>query len=370
MEQYLLDLIKNNNRVIVPNFGAFIVSRDAGTTVLFNNFLSFNDGLLINHISKEKGIDTNEATQQVTNFVDKVKQELDRKGEYTFEKLGRFTKDQNGILRFTQDAQIAKLLPGEKEKKDDSALLDIDNEASEESKPNQPEGKKTEPEAPKKADAASAQSKPQLNQDKKSATENTKTEKKQPEKKQKTVASPKKPVPPPTTAKKVDANPPEEYDHKKSMLPPWVIALLILIPLIVLLLLYFFIWKDKDNKKEFPTKQIEVVDTVATQKVIDSAAIKKAEEERLIKEQEEKEATQKAKIRKHHIIVGSFKNEANAKKLLNKLKSKGFENATSFSNNSLIMVSATSFESLIEAREAQEKFLQEYRMENWIMTRK
>jgi cell division protein FtsN len=154
------------------------------------------------------------------------------------------------------------------------------------------------------------------------------------------------------------------------MLPPWVIALLILIPLIVLLLLYFFIWKDKDNKKEFPTKQIEVVDTVATQKVIDSAAIKKAEEERLIKEQEEKEATQKAKIRKHHIIVGSFKNEANAKKRLNKLKSKGFENATSFSNNSLIMVSATSFESLIEAREAQEKFLQEYRMENWIMTRK
>ncbi len=55
MEQYLLELIKNNNRVIVPNFGAFIVSRDAGTTVLFNNFLSFNDGLLINHVSKKEG---------------------------------------------------------------------------------------------------------------------------------------------------------------------------------------------------------------------------------------------------------------------------------------------------------------------------
>ena len=154
MEQYLLELIKNNNRVIVPNFGAFIVSRDAGTTVLFNNFLSFNDGLLINHVSSQEGIDTTQATQKVSEFVEKIKQELEENGEYAIEKLGRFTKDQNGILRFTQDPQVSELIPdkpadkeanSEKELsgKEDSTLLDLDSE-DQASAPPKGDDKKTE----------------------------------------------------------------------------------------------------------------------------------------------------------------------------------------------------------------------------------
>ena len=82
MEKFILELIKENNRVIIPNFGAFIISKENGLSILFNNFLSFNDGLLVNYIAEKKGIDTIVATDQVFEYVDKLKKQLDETGEY------------------------------------------------------------------------------------------------------------------------------------------------------------------------------------------------------------------------------------------------------------------------------------------------
>ncbi len=355
MEQYLLDLIKNNNRVIVPNFGAFIISRDAGTTVLFNNFLSFNDGLLINHISHKEGIDTNEATQRVSDFVDHVKQELDKKGEYTIEKLGTFTKDQSGILRFTQNPHVSGLIPDKEEVKDDSALLDIDSEASEDAEEKKPseETKKTPPPVSKDKPLHDPQKKSSF--EKKTADSGQKTHKAE------------KPIPP-KERKKVTPSMIDE-GGKRSKFPPWAIALIILIPLIILLL-YIFYWSDQDQEKEVTAEKTEIVDTLVVPEEVDSAAIKKAKEDEIKKIQAEEEAKQQATIRKHHIIVGGFKNETNAKKLVNELKSKGFEEATTFTRDNLVLVSAASYESLPKARKAQERFLNQHQMENWILTRK
>jgi hypothetical protein len=364
MEQYLLELIKNNNRVIVPNFGAFIVSRDAGTTVLFNNFLSFNDGLLINYISRKEAIDDSEAFQKVTTFVEKVKKDLDDKGEYIIEKLGRFTKDQNGILRFTQDPHLTEALPETKteepekiEKEIDSELLDIESNVSSDEELKE-EQKETPVPLPKKDKDTSL-----LNLDEKPI-----------DKKRETKATDKK-VPSGTSGTSdVKATTPKEsvdYEYKRFVLPPWAIALIIVIP-IILILAYFLLWKGR-NKAELPTvKKEEIVDTIR-KPVIDSVAIKKAateEEERLRKEKEAKEREAAGQARKHNIIVGSFKNEANAQKLVNKLKSNGYDQAYSFMHNNLFMVSAASCKSLSEAREAQEKILQEQQLENWILTKK
>ncbi|PWE01449.1 SPOR domain-containing protein [Marinilabilia rubra] len=374
MEQYLLELIKHNNRVIVPNFGAFIVSRDAGTTVLFNNFLSFNDGLLINHVSKEEGIDTTEATEKVSNFVDSIKKELDEKGEYILDKLGSFTKDQNGILRFTQDPDLTELLPEEEEPSEqtaESSLLDIDNDAPEDK--GEKEEKKEKPTGTKKPAGEKRKIKDEsllnLDEDKETDKENKKEEAK--------AAAP--PVPPPTKpeAATTKNKPPKEpvYDErKKFVLPPWAIALIIIIP-VTLILLYLLVWRDNDKATVPIAKKVEVVDTVKKKPAVDSAALKKAEEERQRKEQEAKEAleraeAEKAKRGKHQVIVGSFKNQQNAEKLVSELKSKGFKNASHFTHNNLHMVSAASFESLPEARNAQEKILQEQKLENWILTKK
>jgi hypothetical protein len=367
MEQYLLELIKNNNRVIVPNFGAFIVSRDAGTTVLFNNFLSFNDGLLVNYISSKEAIDNSEALQKVTTFVDKVKKELDDKGEYIIEKLGSFTKDQNGILRFTQDPHLTEALPETEieepekiEKVIDSDLLDIDSNVSSEEELKEEQKEIPVPQSTENKDTSL------LNLDEKSTDEKSGAE-----------ATAKK-VPPVTSGKpsaKVSTpKAPVNYGHKRFVLPPWAIALIIVIP-IILVLGYLLLRKGRNNAKLPTTKKSEIVDTIR-RPVIDSVAIKKAaaeEEERLRKEQAEKEVKEReapGQVRKHNIIVGSFKNEANAHKLVNELKSKGYDQAYSFTHNNRYMVSASSYKSLQEARKAQEKILQEQQLESWILTKK
>ncbi|MBZ4675602.1 MAG: sporulation protein [Anaerophaga sp.] len=373
MEQYLLDLIKNNNRVIVPNFGAFIVSRDAGTTVLFNNFLSFNDGLLINHVSKQEGIDTDEATQRVSDFVDKIKQELDEQGAYTIEKLGRFTKDQNGVLRFTQDSGVADLIPDEKpqtpEAEEDSGLLDIDNEAP--SGEATPDDEKNEEAPGQKKKTAAREDKKWLNlEDKKKETE-TKSEKSAAGGKGTSFGKEKI-----TTSGGATTT-----THDKTVIedrrgwPWWLILLIILIP-VALVLVYFLFIKDRTAEEETQVPvETGVVDTIAKKPGIDSAAIKKQQEEVLKKEQaaKEAEAEKKEKVKsgpRHHIIVGSFKNENNADALVKKLKEKGYQDAFVFKRNNLFMVSAASYESLIDARQAQEMFVQKEKMENWILTRR
>ena len=134
MENYILSLIKENNRVIVPNFGAFIVAKENGFSVLFNNFLSFNDGLLVEYIVKKEHVTNEEAENKINEFVEKLKSTLDEKGTYVIEKLGTFTKDATGILRFEQVAGIGEA-NSESEAKEtepvDETLLDIDNSEAE-----------------------------------------------------------------------------------------------------------------------------------------------------------------------------------------------------------------------------------------------
>jgi nucleoid DNA-binding protein len=100
MENYLLELIRENNRIIIPNFGAFIVSREKEQNILFNSFLSFNDGLLISHICAVEGVDSATAARKVDNYVAQVNSTLDEKGFYEIEGIGRFTKGRQWCFAF------------------------------------------------------------------------------------------------------------------------------------------------------------------------------------------------------------------------------------------------------------------------------
>jgi hypothetical protein len=54
MEEYLSHLLENNNRVIIPEFGAFIVKNRQPLLLVFNEFLQYNDGALIDLITKQE----------------------------------------------------------------------------------------------------------------------------------------------------------------------------------------------------------------------------------------------------------------------------------------------------------------------------
>ena len=101
---YIQELLATNNRVIVPNYGAFLVratskSKDANTLeeklkdIYFSPFLKFNDELLEKYIIKKENVTKEQATEKIVAFIDDVKKELDLEKPYTIEGLATAVKN-------------------------------------------------------------------------------------------------------------------------------------------------------------------------------------------------------------------------------------------------------------------------------------
>jgi len=379
MEKYILELIKENNRVIIPNFGAFIISKENGISILFNNFLSFNDGLLVNYVAEKKGIDTIVATDQVFDFVDSLKKELDEKGIYNIDKLGVFKKDDNGILRFQQasdfgdftesisDNTEVKETNTEKEEDvevyQDSTLLDIDNSSEiidtpEDEKSKEEENidlkKDAEPiltidkEEPKKENIEKSAS---FTKTIPSSNKETIT----PESKFKSTSSN-------TTSNSTKYTQKVKKENKRKDIITFVIIAL----LVVLCVAVYFVFfnKKKEVVKPTPIKVEKPIQTEPVQK--DSTDIEKKE----IKAKPEDAKVEPKPLETHtndfYIIVGSFKQQDNATKMVEKLKASGFTNAQIITKGNMFLVSADSNPSyrVIEAR--QQEILENDRMESWL----
>jgi len=102
----LNELIHQNTRIILPEFGAFLVkdSREKGfnpSNVSFSPFLRYNDGMLEVFVAKTKGISKEDAAKEVRGFVEAIKNELLEKGSFEIEGLGWLKRDQRGSLSFS-----------------------------------------------------------------------------------------------------------------------------------------------------------------------------------------------------------------------------------------------------------------------------
>lgn len=111
IEQLIGDLLLRHNCVIVPSFGGFVAKQvsakidfSKGTmspptkSLLFNRQLVNNDGLLINELSQQNGISFDEASTEVS---DKVK-----RWNKTLKSGGRVELDRVGILYFDDEQNI------------------------------------------------------------------------------------------------------------------------------------------------------------------------------------------------------------------------------------------------------------------------
>lgn len=366
----ILELVKGNNRVIIPNFGAFIISKENGYSVLFNNFLSFNDGLLVNFIAEKRKIDTVAALDEVNKFVESINSTLNDKGEFVLKGLGKFTKDDNGIMRFHQNENIASFfsdstLKVETKKPEPSKdLLDIDNSSSAPKK----EDKKEE-EKPLKGEIPGSLKKEnllQIDQDeKKEKTEPLKKEpvKKEPIKKTEPIKPQEKPKGSNITIQKQTIKSKQqstitksnkEKRNKKSIL---IFAILfILIPVLAFVVYQFFI-KTPEEKQVVDTKvQVPkpIVDTIQD-------TVPKTEP---VVEVEEPATYEN----KYHIIAGTFTSERAAEEYVIILQGKGFGEAFIIPRSGKYLVSIDSEIDLISAEALQEKIVNTYRIENYIIT--
>jgi nucleoid DNA-binding protein len=101
MEKYLLELLETNNRVIVPDLGAFIIRQQEPQELVFNDLLAFNDGMLTTHIKQLEGISMSKAQVKIEEFVDQVKKVLTKGDIYHLENLGYLKMDDSSKIEFS-----------------------------------------------------------------------------------------------------------------------------------------------------------------------------------------------------------------------------------------------------------------------------
>ncbi len=419
MEKFVLELIKENNRVIIPNFGAFIISKENGINILFNNFLSFNDGLLVNYIAEKKGLDTVVATEEVFTYVDNLKKQLDETGIYEIEGLGVFKKDDSGILRFSKDRNFVDLYNQEPTSNTESSL-DQKTESPKNEEKISLEDKNTETTQkdlldldsseeieniePSVNDIDSISNEPILTIDKEEEEDETTSSEENKDdnfvKKEDKEASI-------TTETTVDSDSVEKHDNKESNSystsaveneptikdKPIVqkttdsnkkptpqktqvskkksqnknaIVLLVLL-LVVIVGIASYILFIQNPAKEKAQKHIQEI-KIEKQKTIVTDTLPKVTQEQVPVEEPQEPVEEEPAIVKneYHVIIGGFKEEQNAVNLVEKFKNKGYEKSQIIPKGNLFLVSIDSDASYQKMEQSQQNILENEHIDSWM----
>ncbi len=360
MENYLVELIKENNRIIIPNFGAFIISREKGQNILFNNFLSFNDGLLISHICAVEGVDSATATEKVEAYVNTINSSLDNDGSFTIKGIGVFIKDQNGVLRFEQENPPAAEADQEEQKNKlvDSAssdeeedLLDLDTTII---------AKEEEKKHTKKQDFTSPPPVQTASPDLRITHQETQKEKEKIELHQENTTYTK-----------------ETIIKKRGFIwPIWLIALLIILFLLGVALYLWFFTPAFNALKDRSTENTIKIELPVQEELDIQEETEISDEEIFLEEQSSDEEVSQLNqaltaapgTRQHHVIIGSFKNENAAIKMMNQMLEKGFRSTTILPYQGRFLVSFEWHNSVNKALQRQEELLGELKIENWVLS--
>ena len=377
---YIQELLATNNRVIVPNYGAFLVratskSKDANTLeeklldIYFSPFLKFNDELLEKYIIKKESVTKEQAAEKIQQFIDDIKKELDQEKPYVIEGFGQFSADKQGKVQFTTFAKEKVSDSDEKEKPAKPAAkktpatkktTETKKEAvipeKKEKPPARPAGEKAEEKPVKEVKTAPVTTKEE-------PTKETKQEELKTEKKVETKATQigEKPI----------------YSYKKQKKPinkglVWSIAIgLPVAAVFIWALLNFNTVKKVFKKDKAKTEQVTKKKKAPTKKTTAPKADQAKTEKKTTatKPAEKKVAEQKPAppIKKYYIIAGSFKNERYAVLYLNKLKTEGYNAEKLAERNGMHAVSFNSFTDKRKAI-AEYKFLtKEKGVQAWIL---
>ena len=114
--KYVGDLLYNYECVVIPGLGGFLTSDKPATInsasnlfkppfkqVLFNAYLKTNDGLLVNYVAREEGVEYKAAKEQVDKFVLLCDKALKDGKRINFHKIGYVYLNKNQQVSFEQD---------------------------------------------------------------------------------------------------------------------------------------------------------------------------------------------------------------------------------------------------------------------------
>lgn len=122
MDKYIQQLIVDNTRVIIPDFGAFIRPQGEGE-IMFNQFLSFDDGMLVGAVKDAENVSEEEAKAKIASYVEQLRTKLDAGESVSISGIGSFMKEGEHISMKLEEK---------------SPIIDIPNQPTEQPKAEQP----------------------------------------------------------------------------------------------------------------------------------------------------------------------------------------------------------------------------------------
>ena len=325
ISKYIKDLIPNNSRIIIPDFGAFMIQdTPTGKLISFNDFLKFNDSVLLNRIITVEKVDAAKGKEEIKAYIAEIEAAFKAGESFAVEGVGYLSKDSQNNINFEQDENA-------KGKGKPKAAA---KPKAEEAKPAATPAAETKTEAPKaetpKAEAPKAP-----------ATE----PKPQP------AAAPK----PQTSAPQPSATPKSTYINNsytnknmeiktkdKTLTTVLIIVAAVVILGVLIWLAIDFNWFGPfKTAKEAPAPVEVVVDTTPA---VDTTAYEEPEPEPVIVEEPVDPSSMH-----YHIIAGSFQVESNAIRFQEDMRSRGYNAVILTRGTGYHYVSVKAFDSRSEA---------------------
>lgn len=363
MDKLIVKLLKENGRIIIPDFGAFIVKQKSPFKVIFNEFLQYNDGALISALSELEKISQEEATEKIKQLTSEFSAKLNAGEQIELAEIGILTKSQTGKITLSESSgEPEKTQAPTKPKpeiKDDKGPIEFDLS---DKKPEESSKK----EEPKKAEPEKVVEKP--------IEKKTEPIKVQKEEVKAPPVTHEKPVTP------IKETPPVTEYYKEESSKNWTsIILWIFVILIVNGAIFgFFFYGDEiktffgKDKTEEPAKDVEIPDNNQTP-TKENDLIQSDTGEDLVIEEPTDEGTEIPSETptfpgtKYYVVAGVFREESNADRLVIKLRKQGYNNAEKFAKiGQMHAVSYDVFPTKSEADRFMMKIKREVDKDAWI----
>ncbi|AYB32793.1 SPOR domain-containing protein [Chryseolinea soli] len=126
----ILSLLKHNNRVNLPTLGAIIKQQDFSQSLFFNQFIKYDDGILSSYLTKIEMLSEEESQATIHGFIEDIQNGLRSGGRFEIKELGIFCYVDNRLellnekeyARFLalSNAHALSELPEQPKKRDDN----------------------------------------------------------------------------------------------------------------------------------------------------------------------------------------------------------------------------------------------------------
>ena len=104
ISKYIKELIPDNSRIIIPDFGAFMIQDTPnGKLISFNDFLKFNDSVLLNRIITSEKVDAAKGKEEIKAYVADIEAAFKAGEKFAVEGVGYLSKDGQNNINFEQD---------------------------------------------------------------------------------------------------------------------------------------------------------------------------------------------------------------------------------------------------------------------------